>query len=114
MLSYLFDKPEYEHMADQMVMHVQYKFEKFPTGFSNWMQFVFLRNQGFRQLVVSGKQATRPRISSYEPNLIVLVQNGESHLPLLADKPVTEDNTYYLCTDKTCGLPHKRWQELIA
>lgn len=113
-LGHLFDKPEYEQMADQMVMHVQHKFEKFPTGFSNWMQYVLLRNQGLRQLVVSGKKATHPNMLTYEPNLIVLVGKGESRLPLLADKPVTEENIYYLCTDRTCGLPHKNWQELIA
>lgn len=113
-LSYLFDKPEYLEMADKMVLRVQHKFEKFPTGFSNWMQYLIIRNEGFRQLVVTGVKASLPIIPSYEPNLVVLKKNGESQLPLLADKPVKEEPTYYLCIDKACGLPQADLKTIIA
>jgi uncharacterized protein YyaL (SSP411 family) len=104
-LGYLFDEPKYHQMVEEMVLRIQSKIEKYPMGFSNWMQLVLIKSKGFQQLIVSGSNAERPKFDKLYPNLICLIKKSETQIPLLKDKPVTLHNTYYLCIDKTCGLP---------
>jgi uncharacterized protein YyaL (SSP411 family) len=104
-LGYLFDEPKYHQMFEEMVLRIQSKIEKYPMGFSNWMQLVLIKSKGFQQLIVSGSNAERPKFDKLYPNLICLIKKSETQIPLLKDKPLTPHNTYYLCIDKTCGLP---------
>jgi uncharacterized protein YyaL (SSP411 family) len=48
------------------------------------------------------------------PNkLIVAMQQNNSNIPLLVDKQVTATQVFYLCKDKTCGLPQPNLGNII-
>ena len=107
-LGFLFDETRYHEMVDQILLAVQSKIERFPTGYSNWMQVLLWKQKGFLQIIVSGKDADgikRELQKSYLPNAIILTIKKQSDIPLLADKSVIEETKIYICKDKTCGLP---------
>ena len=111
-LGYLFDQPQYHHMVEEMELRIQSKIEKYPMGFSNWMQLLLIQSRGFKQLIVTGTQASRPVFDKWHPNLICLVKNNNTQIPLLQDKPISHQDTFYLCVDKTCGLPQQELMDI--
>ncbi|OYU94262.1 MAG: thioredoxin domain-containing protein [Bacteroidetes bacterium B1(2017)] len=108
-LSYYFELEKYEHMSLQMVDRVFPKMQKFPNGYSNWMQLITWFEKGFTQVIVAGLEAQNWKLKLNQPyrlNTVVLVKQEESKLPLLREKPVSEtQTTAWICTNKTCGLP---------
>lgn len=107
-LGFYFDKPEYHVMAKDMIRVVQAKMEKFPSGYTNWMQLAGWVNKGFYQVIVTGKEAKElylDLLHFYIPNAIVLYLDKPSAIPLLADKVIHTETQVYVCNDYTCGLP---------
>lgn len=107
-LGYYFDNSTYHQMAEEMVQTIQHKIKKFPSGFSNWMSLILLMKKPFYQVVVSGKNAEkdyRKMVSNYLPNAIFALVKEKSKIPLLADKEIKNQTTFYVCVDKACGLP---------
>jgi uncharacterized protein YyaL (SSP411 family) len=117
LLGYLFDGNSYHQMADNMILRIQHKVEKFPTGYSNWMQVMLMKQHGVYQLVCCGNEAREQLVDMNKirmPNkLIVAMQQNNSNIPLLVDKQVTATQVFYLCKDKTCGLPQPNLGNII-
>lgn len=107
-LGFYFDISKYHDMAQNMVLLVQHKIKKFPSGFSNWMQLILLMEKPFYQVVVTGidsEEIYRELLKQYLPNALFAWVKKPSKIPLLADKEIKSKTTIYVCVDKACGLP---------
>jgi len=116
-LGYLFDETNYHEMVEKMLLAVQSKIERFPTGYSNWMQVLLWKQKGFYQIIISGKNADeikRELQKSYLPNALIISIKQQSTIPLLSDKAVSEETKIYICKDKTCGLPLSNLADTLA
>ena len=115
-LGYFFNETAYHTMADNMLLRVQHKMEKFPTGYSNWMQVVLMKQHGIYQLVCSGNEAAQHLSAMNKvplPNKIIAAVEQKSDIPLLADKQALQAVTFYLCKDQVCGLPQSRLEDVL-
>jgi uncharacterized protein YyaL (SSP411 family) len=115
-LGFYFDRPDYHVMARQMVRTVQAKMEKFPSGYTNWMQLASWISKGFYQVIVTGSNARQTYLDimpAYIPNAIVLCLDKPSEIPLLADKVIGEQVQVYVCNDYTCGLPVSEVEDVL-
>jgi len=107
-LGFYFNKPEYQQMAEEMILTVQHKIKKFPSGFSNWMQLILLIKKPFYQIVVTGNLSENSYStigSAYLPNAMLAWVKEKSSIPLLADKQPTDKTTIYVCVNKACLFP---------
>jgi uncharacterized protein YyaL (SSP411 family) len=107
-IGYLFDEDKYHEICERMILGIQPKLEKHPMGYSNWLQVILFKYNGFNQLVCVGKEANNYLLGlhkQYLPNKLAVVVYAKSSIPLLADKQVTEAVNFYRCIDKSCGLP---------
>ncbi|MDP1728356.1 MAG: thioredoxin domain-containing protein [Bacteroidota bacterium] len=106
--SYYFDKPEYVNILDGMIERIQNKIQKFPTGFSNWMQIILQRTLGLYQLIITGPESkswVQKLHTLYIPNAIITRVQETSQIPLLSDKTIGTQTMIYICKDKVCQLP---------
>lgn len=106
--SYYFDTPEYINILDGMIERIQNKIQKFPSGYSNWMQVITQRNLGFYQIIVCGTESqswVQKLHVMYIPNATITHIKVKSQIPLLADKKISEQTLIYICKDKVCQLP---------
>jgi uncharacterized protein YyaL (SSP411 family) len=116
LLGFLFDEAHYHEMADAMLIAVQSKIERYPTGYSNWMQVILWRQKGLNQIVISGKnreEEWKELNRYYFPNAIRLRVASSSQLPLLKDKQVSDTTKIYVCLDKVCGIPVNTVEEAM-
>ena len=108
LLGYFYNEVGYHQMAQNMLKRVQPKIEKFPSGYSNWMQVLLTQHYGLYQVVLAGSKAQAELVNlhqKYIPNKVVAAIAKSSTIPLLSDKSVEDITRYYVCYNKTCGLP---------
>lgn len=102
----------------EMMQKVLPRIEKYPNGFSNWMQLALLESTPFRQIVVDGQDAPHwvDAIRRHSPlHTIVLQQHKQSSLALLEGKTAAEGTTQaWICEDHTCGLPLNNLEEVLS
>lgn len=106
-MGYLFDNENYIQLARDMLINVQQKMKKFPSGFSNWMELMLLFQYGFNQVVCTGEHAQSNASVFWKkclPSTVVLFTKNDLVLPLLENKQ-QKDNLIYVCKNHTCGLP---------
>lgn len=116
-LGYFFSKPEFHKMSKEMLLRVEPKFERYPLGFSCWMQLMVEQTKPFYQIVVSGKNsmaAYENLQTKYLPNSIISLVTEPTKIPLLADKEPIEKTQFYVCIDKTCLLPFTTLEEALT
>lgn len=114
-LGFLYSREDYHYKAKQMIIRVQHKFTKFTSGYTHWMMVLQWMHDGYYQIVVSGNEANGAHLNAYQiyiPNKLVCPITQKSAIPLLQDKSVTPQTTYYLCKDKSCGLPQYKWEPI--
>lgn len=117
MLMYYFSNADYEIILDGMLYNIKPKIDKYPTGYSNWLQVMLNKEKGLYQIVLSGnnyKIAKSELNQMYMPNAVYALVQTETQIPLLKDKPVSDALSIYVCIDKTCGLPQNNVQSVMA
>ncbi len=117
MLMYYFSNSDYETILDGMLHNIKPKIDKYPTGYSNWLQVMLNKEKGLYQIVLSGndyKIAQSELNQMYLPNAVYALVQKETQIPLLKDKTVSEVLSIYVCFDKTCSLPQNNVQSVLA
>ncbi len=108
-LSYYFERNDYAQIQANMIGSILPKMQKFPNGYSNWMQLIAQEEMGFKQVIVKGKEAINWKNNlskSFQFNTVILIHTEETKIPLMASKNGTvEKTTAWLCTNKTCSAP---------
>jgi uncharacterized protein YyaL (SSP411 family) len=107
-LSIYFENAHYETISRSMTEHIIPLID-YPSAFSNWLS-VFLNYSGDnRELAVCGKDAAASALeiqSHYLPDVIVAGADKPSTLPFLKNRFAENEQLFYVCRNKTCGLPH--------
>lgn len=117
MLMYYYSNTDYENILDGMLQSIKPKIDKYPTGYSNWLQVMLNKEKGLYQIVLSGKDykgAKNELDQIYLPNAVYALVQKDTQIPLLKDKPMSDVLSIYVCIDKTCGLPQNNVQSVLA
>lgn len=114
-LGYLFDEPSYHTIADDLLKNVSKRLERNPGGFSNWLQVMLMKHHGLHQFVLAGKGAKEQIVglsANYVPHKVLALAANGTNIPLLKEKQVNGELTFYVCHDKTCSLPLHSLEEV--
>jgi uncharacterized protein YyaL (SSP411 family) len=117
MLMYYYSNTDYENILDGMLQSIKPKIDKYPTGYSNWLQVMLNKEKGLYQIVLSGKdyKVSQNELDQiYLPNAVYALVQKDTQIPLLKDKPMSDALSIYVCIDKTCGLPQNNVQSVLA
>ena len=115
LLSIYYNREHYEKIAQQMLHHVLPNID-YPSAFSNWLSVFINFSSQNKELAICGPNASKQlKIinSMYLPNIIIAATNEKSELPFLKNRFVANQDTYYLCQNKTCNLPTTDFNQII-
>ncbi|NGX83358.1 thioredoxin domain-containing protein [Aequorivita sp. KMM 9714] len=109
-LSKYFDEPRFNEISKQMLKNVLAEVERYPSGFSNWLDLLSNFQDNFFEIVVVGDNASekiQEFYSHYLPNTILAASNVESNAPLFKNRFVKDETLIYICENNTCKIPVK-------
>jgi uncharacterized protein len=115
-LSILFDKPEYEKMALQMLHDMIPKMD-YASAYSNWLNLWMNLSQDNKELAICGEKAlenSQKINSNYLPYVIVASTETASDLPFLKNRFIEKELLFYICENKACMLPKKNLMEVFS
>jgi uncharacterized protein len=115
-LSILFDKPEYEKMALQMLHDMIPKMD-YASAYSNWLNLWMNLSQDNKELAICGEKALEnsQKINhNYLPYVIVAGTETASDLPFLKNRFIEKELLFYICENKACMLPKKNLMEVFS
>jgi hypothetical protein len=116
-LAYYFENNLYEEIQEKMVQSIAEKMNKFPNGFSNWMQLIAWKEKGFTQVIIRGEEAKiwKERLEkTFNYQTLIHELKSESKIPLFQGKAISTNNTTaWVCKGKTCGLPLHQLKQVI-
>lgn len=107
-LSHHFDHKQYADVAKQMLKNVAREMEKYPSGFSNWLDLLAHYQSEYYEIVVVGSDAIQ-KVSEmniqFLPNSLVAGSTKAAELPLLKGRFLEGKTLIYVCVNNTCKLP---------
>ena len=107
-LAHYYDIKKYGETALQMLKNIEPEIEKYPSGYSNWLDLLENYRSNFYEVVVVGKDALEKVQSlnkKYLPNKIIAGNTNESEDVLLKGRYVENQTLIYVCVNNTCKLP---------
>jgi uncharacterized protein YyaL (SSP411 family) len=107
-LSHYFDNPEFANTAKQMLKNVRAEADKYPSGFSNWLDLLANYQTKYYEVVVVGKNASekiREINTRYIPNMLIAGSTTQSKGYLLEGRYSEGKTLIYVCVNNTCKLP---------
>lgn len=116
LLSKYYNLEEYEKMSLTMLNNVLDDVVKNPIFYSNWAIVLDMHLHLNKELVIIGQDAKQKltKINAlYLPNVLVTGSEKPSNLPLSKDRFVDGKTLFYLCENKTCGLPTENIETLL-
>ncbi|MFP4095220.1 MAG: thioredoxin domain-containing protein [Cyclobacteriaceae bacterium] len=116
-LGLLLDESSYLEIAEQMLGKMTKLLETDPAYLSNWGSLYCEAGKPTAEVAIIGEKAremSKPFLSLFYPNKLVLGTEKSSELPLLSErKALDEETTIYVCFDKSCQLPVKTVEEAM-
>jgi hypothetical protein len=108
-LSVIFDDPGWRAIAEKMTFSLSNLITSEPNYMSNWGIVYTEMKKGMAEVAFVGDNASpaaREIFARFQPFMIAMGSEGESHLPLLEAKTkIDEKLTIYVCYNKTCQRP---------
>jgi len=114
-LSLLFDNEYYERIALEMLYLIIPNLD-YPSAFSNWLNLWLELSSQNKELAVCGTnavEAIKEINSNYLPHVIIAGSTTDTTLPFLANRFVQNEQLFYICQNKACGLPKTTIQETL-
>lgn len=114
-LSILFDNSYYEKTALQMLYMIIPNLD-YPSAFSNWLNLWLDLSDKNKELAICGINAyenSKQINNQYLPHVIVAGSTSESTIPFLANRFVQNEELFYICQNKACGLPKNTIEETL-
>ena len=106
----------YVERSAQMLANVKPRLEKAISYHSNWGQLYFWLANPLIEIVVAGEDAIVQKRKIEElflPNVLISGSKTESSLPLLQNRYVNGQTTFYLCKNHTCKRPVTKVGDLL-
>jgi uncharacterized protein YyaL (SSP411 family) len=116
LLSKYFDITEYEEMSRSMLNNILDEILKNPTYFSNWAIVLDMHLHLTKEIVVVGKDAPqqiKTINAKYLPHVLTAGSKHDSKLPLLHGRYMNDKTLFYLCENKSCGLPEENPDNIL-
>ncbi|PXY01290.1 thioredoxin domain-containing protein [Marinifilum breve] len=110
------EEEAYIERSKQMLANVYERMLKVPSYHFNWGQLFFNLANSTYELVVVGDLAIgeKQKLESlFLPNVLISGSLTESDLPLLKNRYVPKQTTFYLCKNRTCKIPVTSVEELL-
>ena len=111
-LSLAFDNPHYEQVAINMIQHIIPKID-YPSAYSNWLLAYLKLSPTCMQIAIVGKNAIieiNKLHMKYEPKYDIFCTKTTSEIPFLKNKYVEGKTLFYVCENKTCGIPTQKFE----
>ena len=116
-LSKIFNIPEWEARAVQMLTINCKATVTYPTSFGLWASFLLQNATGLNELAVTGKECytiAREITKEYIPYKIMMASNtGKDKFSLLEGKPAADQSLIYCCKNNICFAPFIAINELM-
>jgi uncharacterized protein YyaL (SSP411 family) len=113
-LNLYFENGYYEQTLDKMIQNIIPNID-YPSAFSNWLNVYLNYAQENKELVISGPNALEfcnEIHRNYYPNIVVVGSKNASALPILKNRFVEDETTFYLCQNKACELPTTDFEKI--
>jgi uncharacterized protein YyaL (SSP411 family) len=110
-------RPEYEQMSLTMLNNVLDDVIKNPIYYSNWAIVLDMHLHVNKELVIIGNDAVEKLNvinQHYLPTVLITGSTKPSDLPLLKDRFSNGKTLFYVCENKSCGLPSEDMIEIIS
>ncbi|WP_282013569.1 thioredoxin domain-containing protein [Marinifilum flexuosum] len=110
------EKETYKERSKQMLANVYERMLKVSSYHFNWGQLFFYLANSTYELVIMGDLAMdeKQKIESlFLPNVLIAGSLTESELPLLKNRYVANQTTFYLCKNRSCKIPVTNVEELL-
>lgn len=107
-LSHYFEETTYNETAHQMLKNVFPEIEKYPSGFSNWLNLLENYKSNFYEVVVVGvdaKDLLKNINTNYLPNVVIAGSEAAENMPLLQNRYISGETLIYVCENNSCKLP---------
>jgi len=107
-LSHHFDDKKFAETARQMLKNVSAEIERYPSGFSNWLDLLAGYQSGYYELVIVGPDAiekSKEINKEYLPNKLIAGSTIAESGPLFEGRYVEDETLIYVCVNNTCKLP---------
>jgi uncharacterized protein YyaL (SSP411 family) len=105
-LSVYFDHSYYEETARKMLQHIAADID-YPSAFSNWLS-LSLRFSEQKELAICGTKAKHYSAEinkQYRPHVVLSGSDEPSSLAFLKNRLPQNETLFYVCKNKSCGLP---------
>ncbi len=117
-LSILLDKKEWGQRSADMISSLGLAIIRYPASFGNWACLLQEKIAGTNEIAVIGNNFSTIHaelLNFYIPHRVLMAsKTADSTFPLLAEKPVTNTSTIYLCRNYTCLNPVFSAKDLIS
>ncbi len=107
-LSHYFYDKNYLERSQKMLHNMQTNIEEYPSGYSNWLDFMLNFTDDFYEVVIVGAAAEEKRVAiqkQYYPNKIIAGSVKESAQPLLQNRFSEKDTHIFICVNNACKYP---------
>ena len=116
LLGKYFDNSEYEQMSLTMLNNVLDDVQKNPIYYSNWAIVLDIHLHLNKELIIIGEDALKKlqKINElYLPDVLITGSINPSDLPLTKGRFVNNKTLFYVCENKSCGLPTEDENEIL-
>ncbi|OIQ22005.1 MAG: thioredoxin domain-containing protein [Flavobacterium sp. MedPE-SWcel] len=108
-LSHYFDDKHFSETAMTMLNNVKPEIQKYPSGYSNWLDLMLNYTNPYYEVAIVGNNAQQKLAAlnrTYIPNkLIVGSTIANDKLPLLQNRYDPNKTLIYVCVNKACKIP---------
>ncbi len=110
------DNAKFAAVAKQMLANVTPEIEKYPAGFSNWLDLFMNYKYSFYEVVVVGENAkakAKAINTFYLPNTLIAGSQTSGDSPLIKERYISGKTIIYVCVDNACKLPETEIEKSI-
>ncbi|MEC8273426.1 MAG: thioredoxin domain-containing protein [Bacteroidota bacterium] len=115
-LGQLLDNCDYLNMAQLQLNNIKSDMPYYGSGYSNWANLMLNYVAPFYEVAIVGDQALQKVLDfkqNYAPNTLLLGSTSDSPLPLLQNKMLEGQTTFYICQNKSCQLPTTKLKKVL-
>lgn len=117
-LGIIFNNKIWIEQAEKNILTMMNAITKYPTSFGFWAAILQQKVVGMREIVITGKNFTQSLSiinQLYIPNKVLQSTDiAKNNFPLISNKWIKEENTFYLCQNYNCLKPTNNLEEFLA
>jgi uncharacterized protein YyaL (SSP411 family) len=114
-LGIYFANTHYESAAEKMLQQIIPGID-YPSAFSNWLDVFLNFSEQNRELAICSENALQYSAEInrlFLPNVVISATAKPSTLPFLENRFAENQTLFYVCQNKTCGLPETDFDKVL-